>query len=1476
VTDFEIQRRQFVAIATAEYTDPFWDLPGVQQEVADIRSWLTAEHLGDRRFKHVRKKLAENPSEGAIRAAFKDPDTRVDWRWNDAAVVYITGHGVTQVDPPDGQGNRHSCHFLVLKQTKKAELNLSGFVTTDLLRWLADLKIEHLLVIIDACFAGEVTDQIKGLASNRRHWLILPSATSGQKAQLSALTNAIGTLVAEGRKYNTEDPYFRVGMFVRSLNEILVQADQKVEKIYKGEDHDEHACLPNPSFQPGMRVETAAVCRALALPKDTLELHNRVGGRPVTVGDPPGWLFTGREELMHDLIRATRAPGVTMVTGSAGCGKSTALSRLVTLSDPEFRERYASELLNIPSHMLPPLQAVRLAVSAREKSNEDLLAQICLLLGIHVRARKSESAMLAYLDALREYVANEPALVTIVVDALDEAREKSSLVRSVLAPLWRARPEKLCLLIGVRSPGGDGVIGDVTVDKEPLPDLVKAELRARLIQADHKPWWNQDDIDIFVRNILTNTPGSPYRNEADTVAGVSVAIGGIAGSSYLMAKVAAESLAGRDEIVAPDDPAWLNALNEGLLGVLRDDLNVSIPSLDDRRRGVALLRAVAFARGTGLPWRWVWPRMATAVNAGHTASRTFGDRDVEWLLGSRLNAYLVTDRQDDLTVYRLLHDQLQKTLQYRWRELLEDPAGQPREERGMPVPAADEVEAVEELITSELTGLVSRRPSVAVDRAPPAYVRRHLAEHALAGGVLGQLPISFLPYLDLARLRAAIGVSAARRHLEEDVPWLPVIRQVTHLWDWDRPADNAAAIEMWAALTGTKLLQGQVGGSWRVRWAAGPPDNGSMLGRHDQEVSATATADLSGTPIAVTGGKDGTLHIWDLSKGMSYREPIKTGGGGVRSVTTARMPDGRTVAAAGCADGTVRIWELRSGRAVGEPLEGSSGAVVAVTAATLPDRRMVVAAADESGTIRTWDLSTRGLVGAPLPTRRDLALGLATAEVGRDVLGLATGSDGGLQIWDLASSTPVCDRLTDHEQAKRSSTGTVPGGRAIAAAVRAGREIAITGNGDGLLFWDLRDRVATGRRLAGNDGTVQSLAVVQRNDRIVAVTGGNTAARVWDLTAGQPAGELLTGHDGSVEAVAVIESADGTLAVSASRDQTVRAWEIAGDRLSGAQPSSEQLRTVNAVATARLHGHPVAITCTNAVVQVRDLERGTLVRSPLSGHASTVVSVAAAELPDGGVLVVAGGWDGEILAWSAADGNQVGQAAGLHRGAIASLAMATLADGRVVAVTGGRDHKVRVWDPYASAEACETLQDHTDMVLAVAIAKSADDRPLAISGGWDGHVRIRDLDAHASPELPASWPSVDVDTRVKVASLTVAEFPDGRPSVIVGGEDGSVRVLDLRDGTIIGRPWRACPKAVAAVAASRLEDGRVAVFTGSTESLVQAWDISTGQAISEALPTPGPVRAMTYQPRPPSLVIGGAGAAVVHPRHDNNRKDSHV
>ena len=103
--------------------------------------------------------------------------------------------------------------------------------------------------------------------------------------------------------------------------------------------------------------------------------------------------------------------------------------------------------------------------------------------------------------------------------------------------------------------------------------------------------------------------------------------------------------------------------------MFRDDLRRIFPSAGDRERAVVLLRAVAFAFGRGLPWGDIWPLVANAV--ADTRAK-YGDADIAWLLASSMGGYLVTDREDDATVYRLFHDTVRTTLREHWRDLLLD------------------------------------------------------------------------------------------------------------------------------------------------------------------------------------------------------------------------------------------------------------------------------------------------------------------------------------------------------------------------------------------------------------------------------------------------------------------------------------------------------------------------------------------------------------------------------------------------------------------------------------------------------------------------------------------------------------------------------------------------------------------------------------------------------------------------------------
>jgi hypothetical protein len=182
---------------------------------------------------------------------------------------------------------------------------------------------------------------------------------------------------------------------------------------------------------------------------------------------------------------------------------------------------------------------------------------------------------------------------------------------------------------------------------------------------------------------------------------------------------------------------------------------------------------------------------------------------------------------------------------------------------------------VEARISAELFRLAQPHRVASRVVPPPAYVRRHLVEHAAAGAVLDEevLSAAFLPYVDAGRLRAistSPGVRGGGRRL------IDVWRQVAFAWDWNRPEANADALDLWAAAAGLGASSRPFGGGlWRAMWAHWALGSGETLSRRAGSVLAVATATLpDGRVLAVTGSDDGTVRVWDLTTGSPVGDPL--------------------------------------------------------------------------------------------------------------------------------------------------------------------------------------------------------------------------------------------------------------------------------------------------------------------------------------------------------------------------------------------------------------------------------------------------------------------------------------------------------------------------------------------------------------------------------------------------------------------------
>ncbi|MFH9002070.1 AAA family ATPase, partial [Streptomyces afghaniensis] len=1326
--DENVLRRHFVAIATALYDDPSYLPLAVGAEVAAMREWLCSPDLGRRAFVPEYPELANNPTKRAVRDALEDPPPSRRWRETDAAVVFVTGHGVTQ----------SGAHWTVLQATEADRLPSTGLRTVDLINWIKDTGIRHLFLVLDQCFAGRTIAEVAAYDEDLPGtWLVLPSATKNQEAVECALTGAVTAFLAElhsreGESYaGPQIPLLDVRVFLDGVQAQLGEG-QRLIPLPGSQLSGPHPCLPNPHYRPQDKTPVQARRSDLALPQQDVEAHWEPRSRG---GDRAGWLFTGRRKLLKDLIAAsTSEPGATLVTGRAGTGKSAVLARLVTLSDPAFRARYRDHLKNVPKALRPPDRAVDVAVLGTGKTAHEVIAQLCTALEVPPPATAGAIASLdEWITSWQQWLATWTTPLTVVVDALDEASEPFAILIGVLARLDPGH-QRIRLIVGVRSPGGhDKIPPDARgARRMPLADHAERLLTARRIRVDEAPWWREGDLADYAVSILTTTDNSPYhRHGVDKKVPKSVArvLAARAGTSYLVTRIAAASLAARPDPVDPVDATWLATVDDGILGVFRADLHTHCPEPEDLLRAVHLLRAVAFARGRGLPWRRIWPAFANAV--ADNLDRTYGDTDIADLLASPLGGYLTTDSADGTTVYRLFHEALRTALRDHWRDLLEVPA---------PMTAHNESAHIEVRITRRLQAfadeaLAQRHPVL------PPYLRRHLAEHAHAAGLLDRRILSpcLLPHLDANRLRITTG---------QEVPDIAdglwsAFRRAAHQWDFDHPARNAIALELHAALLGTPLSEHTTQAGWRVQWAHPTILQGEVLGIHPAPVHAMATAVLpDGRAVAVTGGTDGMVCVWDLASGQPIGEPLPCQRGRVQAVATAVLPHGRTVAVTSSDDGMVRVWDLATGQLTGEPLTGHTDRVTAVGTAVLPNGHPLAVTGSNDRTVRVWDLATGQLVGefSTRHTGQVEAVAVAVLPDGHPVV-VTRGSDGRVRVWGLNG------RYRDLDwHANAVSTAVLPDGRPV----------AVTGHIDGSVrVWDLATRRPVGEPVFSVGDEVCALATLAMPDgRTVAVIahgGLIEEVRVSDLVTGQPVGAPLAYHDQYLLAVTAAVLPDGrAVAVTSDGYGVVRVWDFPAG-----QPVGERFPDrLQAVATSVLpDGRTVAVTGYNhGTLQVWDLATGQPVGEPLNNPGFN--ALAADVLPDGRTVAVTADRLGTLRGWDLTTGRPIGEAV---CGLVQRLATSVLPDGRTVAVTTDIHGALWVWDLATGQPVSEPIGrplNEVQLVHALATGVLPDGRTVAVIGDDHG-VSVWDL----ATGQPVGEPLNGVD---RVHALATGVLPDGR------------------------------------------------------------------------------------------------------------------
>ena len=593
--------------------------------------------------------------------------------------------------------------------------------------------------------------------------------------------------------------------------------------------------------------------------------------------------------------------------------------------------------------------------------------------------------------------------------------------------------------------------------------------------------------------------------------------------------------------------------------------------------------------------------------------------------------------------------------------------------------------------------------------------------------------------------------------------------------------------------------------------AAATPGINILVGHTGAVTSVAYSPD--GKTLA-SGSSDGTIRFWNAVTGRQVNSPLAGHAGSVNSV--AFSPDGKTLAT-GSSEGTVVLWGVDTGREVGAPLVGHADQVNSV--AFSPDGKTLATGSDGGsghGTLSFWKVATGKPIGDPIVIPDGAATSVAFSPDGT-VLAVGTGH-GTVRFWDVATGREVGTPLVDRA-GYVTSVAFSPDGKTLA-----------TGSSDSTArLWNIAARRAIGAPLFGNDDMVTSVAF-SPDGKTLATGGAGGSVWLWDVATGGEIGTPLAGHTGAVTSVAF--SPDGKTLATGSTDKTIRLWNVTASHQVGTALAEG---TSSPTSIAFSPGGMLAISSGLGRVSLWSGATNHEILTLTAGHSGYVTSVAFS--PDGKTLV-GGTALGRVLLWNAASGRSVLTLSADRADTVTSVAFSP--DGKTLAASV--DGTVLLWDAVTGHKVSTLSAGPTSDLTSLAF--SPDGKTLA-GGTIEGAVQLWQVDTGYPIGTPFAGDTGAVNS--------VAFSPDGK-TLASGSDDRTIRLWNVAAGRQIGVPLAGDTSAVTSVAFS--PDGDT-LASGSTDGTARLWDVATSRQIGAPLAgEPVSVTSVAFSPDGKTLATG--------------------
>jgi len=568
-----------------------------------------------------------------------------------------------------------------------------------------------------------------------------------------------------------------------------------------------------------------------------------------------------------------------------------------------------------------------------------------------------------------------------------------------------------------------------------------------------------------------------------------------------------------------------------------------------------------------------------------------------------------------------------------------------------------------------------------------------------------------------------------------------------------------------------------------------------------------------------SGNYDGTIRLWNAATGQQIGQTLNDGHAGeVNSIAFSH--DGKTLAS-GDSNGTIQLWNVATGQQIRPPLNGRAGGVNSV--AFSPDGTTLASGSDNA--VQLWNVATgQRTENYSVASNNGPVNSVAFSHDGKT---LASGNQNGtILLWNAATS-----QLTENYSVA-SNNGPVYS----VAFSPDGQTLASGSNGE-VQLWNAATGQPTGTLQTGDVKPVNSVAFSPDGSTLASGSSDETV-RLWDTATGQQIGPSLTGHTGWVESVAF--SPDGSTLASSSTDQTVRLWNVAIAQPMG-NPLNDGAASVSSVAFSP-NGKILADGNADGTVRLLAAPTGKQIASLAARGAGAVHSIACSS---DGTTLASGYANGTIRLWDVATGQQIGKPLNGNTGPVNSVAFSL--DGKTLA-SGYADGTIRLWDVATGQQIRKTLTGNTGPVLSVAF--SPDGKTLASGGAVDSTVQLWDV---------ATGRQIYALTGHTYAVQSVAFSSQG--TLASGSIDYFIRLWNPASGhQLTQSPLTGDTEAVNSVAFS--PDGQT-LASGAADGTVRLWDVATGQQIGASFAgQTGSVNSVAFSPDGKTLASGDANGTV--------------